>query len=106
MNIEKRAIQYQPSPDRPSTNTAPSGQPLVAHFDERDPADPHHWPAWKRYGVVVFASWLNVLVCIGASGYSTGADSVVESFGVSAEVATVGLSLYIVRACVTHCECS
>jgi hypothetical protein len=85
------------SPSAPSA--APSdAQPLLVTFKPGDRADPHQWPAWKRYGVVAFASWINVLVCIGASGYSTGAAGIQASFHVSAELVTLGLSLYVVRA--------
>lgn len=101
LDAEKGVAAHSEGP-RPSAEThSPSAgsptSPLVVRWDTKDPRDPHHWPAWKRYGVVTLASWLNVLVCIGASGYSTGAEGVMTSFGVSNEVATVGLSLYIVR---------
>ncbi len=63
-----------------------------------DPTDPRYWPNWKRYGVVGLASLLNNLVCICVSGYSTGVGQMQEEFGFSAEVGTVGLSLYIVSS--------
>jgi hypothetical protein len=28
-----------------------------------DPESPRSWPNWKRYGIAIFASWLNNLVC-------------------------------------------
>jgi hypothetical protein len=83
----------------PAQTTA-SGEPLLVRFEKGDALDPHQWPAWKRYWCVGFASWLNVLVCIGASGYSTGAVGIGESFGAAPEVVTLGLSLYVVRVAV------
>jgi hypothetical protein len=99
------------TPARASPSAPSDAQPLLVAFKPGDRADPHQWPAWKRYGVVAFASWINVLVCIGASGYSTGAAGIQASFHVSAEVVTLGLSLYVVRAAsgscsVAHGRCS
>lgn len=61
-----------------------------------DPRNPRNWPTWKRYAIVILASTLNNLVCICVSGYSTGVEQMQEEFGFSAEVGTVGLSLYVV----------
>lgn len=88
-DLEKGSIEHE----RHSPHEA--GTPLIVHFESGDNLDPHQWPAWKRYGTVAFASWLNVLVCIGASGYSTGSTEIAEEFGVSDEVVTLGLSLYV-----------
>ncbi|TYJ55740.1 hypothetical protein B9479_003516 [Cryptococcus floricola] len=60
-----------------------------------DPSDPRSWPNWKRYAIVGLASLLNNLVCLCVSGYSTGVKQMEEEFGFSAEVGTVGLSLYV-----------
>jgi hypothetical protein len=73
-------------------------RPYVVHFNPSDDkGDPRQWANWKRYAIVSYASWLNMCVCIGASGYSAGAVGIQKQFGVSNEVATVGLSLYVVR---------
>lgn len=85
-DLEKGSIEHE----RHSPHEA--GTPLIVHFESGDNLDPHQWPAWKRYGTVAFASWLNVLVCIGASGYSTGSTEIAEEFGVSDEVVTLGVS--------------
>jgi MFS family permease len=37
----------------------------------------------------------NVLTCLCAGGWSSGASYAAEEFGVSAEVATLGLSMYV-----------
>ncbi|ORY22829.1 putative polyamine transporter [Naematelia encephala] len=60
-----------------------------------DPASPRSWPNWKRYAVVGLASWLNNLVCICVSGYSTGVEQMQEELGFGSELGTLGLSLYI-----------
>lgn len=79
-----------------------------------DPSSPRSWPNWKRYGVVILASTLNNLVshmqqsstgrpltyqvCLCVSGYSTGVEQMQEEFGFSAEIGTLGLSLYVVSS--------
>ncbi|KAJ9115114.1 hypothetical protein QFC22_005444 [Naganishia vaughanmartiniae] len=60
-----------------------------------DPDNPRNWPKWKRYLVAGIASWLTIIVCSIASGYSTGAVYLNEEFGLSEEVGTLGLSLYV-----------
>ncbi|KAL8287493.1 hypothetical protein RQP46_003351 [Phenoliferia psychrophenolica] len=45
--------------------------------------------------IVILASSLNNLVCIGVSSYSTGIGQIVPEFDVSAEVAILGLTLFI-----------
>jgi len=60
-----------------------------------DKTNPRNWPNWKRYAVVGLAAWLNNMACLCVSGYSTGAEQLTEEFGVSAEIGTLGLSLFI-----------
>ncbi|KAK4702416.1 hypothetical protein P7C70_g3805, partial [Phenoliferia sp. Uapishka_3] len=60
-----------------------------------DPSSPRDWPKWKRYGIVLLASFLNNLVTIGVSSYSTGTTEIASEFNVSAEVAILGLTLFI-----------
>jgi hypothetical protein len=94
-NGDKPVHKHIEHPSSP-TQTTSSGEPLLVRFGSDDQSDPHQWPTWKRYWCVAFASWLNVLVCIGASGYSTGAEGIGKSFNVSEEIVTLGLSLYVV----------
>jgi hypothetical protein len=68
----------------------------IIRSTKEDKRNPRNYPKWKRYLIVGLASWLNNLVCLCVSGYSTGAGQIAEEFNVSAEVVTVGLSLYVV----------
>lgn len=47
-----------------------------------------------RY-ITFFASWLSVLTCLCAGGYSIASPSVQKVFDVSAEMGTLGLSMRI-----------
>jgi hypothetical protein len=96
MTFDTEKAQEKPSIST-TEYTERSDAPLLVRFEHGDANDPHQWPTWKRYWCVVFASWLNILVCIGASGYSTGATGIGKDFHASEEVVTLGLSLYVVR---------
>jgi multidrug resistance protein len=69
--------------------------PIFVTFSVHDPDNPREWPKWRKYYITCFASSLNVLTCLCAGGYSSASDDVVKIFGVSAEIATLGLSMYI-----------
>ncbi|KAG9950859.1 MFS general substrate transporter, partial [Aureobasidium melanogenum] len=64
-------------------------------FAPDDKDNPRNWSKAKRWYITCFASSLNVLTCLAAGGYSSGVGQLVEEFGVSDEVGTVGLSMYI-----------
>ncbi|KAH7059042.1 major facilitator superfamily domain-containing protein [Macrophomina phaseolina] len=70
-------------------------EPIYLTYAHGDKDNPRNWPNWKRWYITCFASMLNVLTCLCAGGYSSGQDALIEEFGVSAEVGTVGLSMYI-----------
>ncbi|KAK7703155.1 hypothetical protein SLS57_011038 [Botryosphaeria dothidea] len=70
-------------------------EPIYLAYAQHDRDNPRNWPNWKRWYITCFASMLNVLTCLCAGGYSSGQDELIEEFGVSAEVGTVGLSMYI-----------
>jgi hypothetical protein len=60
-----------------------------------DKDNPRNWSKAQKWYITCFASSLNVLTCLCAGGYSSGVGQLVEEFGVSDEVGTVGLSMYI-----------
>lgn len=68
---------------------------VLVGFEDGDMENPRNWSKAKRFFLVSFCSYLNVLVASQASAYSTGQTGVEETFGVSGEVATLGLSLYV-----------
>lgn len=69
--------------------------PIYVTFAKDDPENPRNFPRFKKWYITCFASWLNVITCLCAGGYSSAADDISEHFNVSAEVATLGLSMYI-----------
>lgn len=61
-----------------------------------NPAHPVHWPAWKRWSIAVFYSLLQVFVTMLSTDYVSVEFLVEERFGVNAQVATLGQSLFII----------
>lgn len=64
-------------------------------FPKDDPENPRNWPPWRKWSIVAAIIPIDLSVSWGASGYSPAEMLFGKDFGVSAEVATLGLSLYI-----------
>ncbi|KAG6356419.1 hypothetical protein INS49_015807 [Diaporthe citri] len=70
-------------------------EPVYLAYSFNDGDNPRNWPKWKKWYITSFVSMLNVLTCLCAGGYSSGKEQLTSTFGVSSEVGTVGLSMYI-----------
>ncbi|THX58981.1 major facilitator superfamily protein [Aureobasidium pullulans] len=57
--------------------------------------NPRNWPIWKKWAVVGAITLVDLSVSWGASGYSPATAKFEKDFGVSSEVGTLGLSLYV-----------
>ena len=64
-------------------------------FQPGDPANPRNWPEWRKWSIVGVIILIDLTVSWAASGYSPGSKQFSKDYDVSAEVATVGLSLYV-----------
>ena len=69
--------------------------PIFVTFNAHDPENPRDFPRWKKWYITCFVSGLNVISCLCAGGSSSAATQISEHFNVSAEIATLGLSMYI-----------
>jgi MFS family permease len=76
---------------------APSSIPTTATdwSGPDDPENPHNWPFLKKVYHSGVTAVLSFVVTYGSSTYSPGIQQVAEQFDVSKEVATLGLSLYV-----------
>jgi len=70
-------------------------RPMYVIFAPDDEENPRNWSTVKKWYITCFVSFLNVMTCLCAGGYSSGAPALVKEFGVSTEVGTLGLSMYI-----------
>lgn len=62
---------------------------------ENDPENPRNWPNWRKWSIVVSIVPIDLTVSWLASGFSPALTKFRDEFGVSSEVGTLGLSLYI-----------
>ena len=67
---------------------------LVA-FPTGDRANPRNWPLWRKWSIVSVIMLVDLTVSWAASGFSPAIMKFEEDWGVSSEVATLGLSLFI-----------
>ncbi|KAJ5037947.1 uncharacterized protein L3040_006823 [Drepanopeziza brunnea f. sp. 'multigermtubi'] len=83
--------QLSPSP----SNTSPSEPSHEPQFAPGHPSNPRNWPSWRKWSIVFAITLVDLSVSWGASGYAPAEKQMQAEFGVSAEVGTLGLSLYI-----------
>ncbi|WOO81607.1 Efflux pump radE [Vanrija pseudolonga] len=66
-DVEAGAVLTPPTPSSPPTPKAEERTPdgaIIVDWDENDPENPLHWPAWRKYmtvGVVVFITALTAM---------------------------------------------
>lgn len=64
-------------------------------FPPEDPENPRNWPSWRKWSIVIAIAAIDLTVSFAASGYSPASTKFAKDFGVSAEVATLGLSMTV-----------
>jgi len=69
--------------------------PVYLTFSKHDRDFPRNWSLARKWYITCFVSMLNVLTCLCAGGYSSGAELIKEEFHVSSIIVTLGLSMYI-----------
>ncbi|KAI9039329.1 MFS transporter [Aspergillus affinis] len=69
--------------------------PLLLTFGDGDRDNPRAWSKARKWYITLFVSMLNVVTCWCAGSISSGAPAIASEFGVSSEVTTLCLSLYV-----------
>ena len=64
-------------------------------FASNDSGNPRNWPAWRKWSIIAVIIPIDLSVSWGASGFSPAEMKFQEDFGLSTEVATLGLSLAV-----------
>ncbi|KAK3070095.1 hypothetical protein LTS18_000142, partial [Coniosporium uncinatum] len=67
----------------------------LAAFPLGDEADPRNWPSWRKWTLITAIMLVDLSVSWGASGFSPASTNFSEDMHVPAEVATLGLSVYV-----------
>ncbi|CZT20924.1 related to multidrug resistant protein [Ramularia collo-cygni] len=73
----------------------PNPQEHLVTFSPTDPKNPRNFPLWRKWSIIASITLIDLTVSFGASGYSPATENLISHFGVSAEVGTLGLSLYV-----------
>ncbi|THV86385.1 multidrug resistance protein-like protein [Aureobasidium pullulans] len=87
-------IKDEESSDDEEKNGA-KGKYLLIDFLENDPDNPLNWSTGKKCFVTFCLCFLTLSIYIGSAIYTSGLPFLTEAFGVSTEVVTIGLTLYV-----------
>lgn len=69
--------------------------PYVVTWIDNDPRNPMLYSATTKWAVTALVAIATLAVAFVSSAYSGGADEIIEQFGCSQEVYTLGLSLFV-----------
>ncbi|TGO26389.1 hypothetical protein BPAE_0060g00040 [Botrytis paeoniae] len=69
--------------------------PYVVEYIPNDRRDPMGFPMWKKWAITMLVGVATLAIAFISSGYSGGLEDVVREFEVSVEVATLGISLFV-----------
>lgn len=69
--------------------------PFLVEFLENDPRDPMNWPDSKKWYITLTVAIATLAVSFVSSAYTGAIDQILKEFGCSQEVATLGVSLFV-----------
>ncbi|KAG9664291.1 MFS general substrate transporter, partial [Aureobasidium melanogenum] len=87
-------IKEEESSDDEEKNGS-KGKYKLIEFREDDPDNPQNWSTFKKCFVTFNICFLTSSVYIGSAIYTSGLPFLTQAFGVSTEVITIGLTLYV-----------
>ena len=65
-------------------------------FTVGDPENPHNWPMWIKWSYTALFSIFVICAAYGSSCLATGLPTINKKFGVSTEVSTLTVSLFVI----------
>lgn len=81
---------------KPYPAPLPDREEYVVEFDgDNDPLHAQNWSTGKKLRNAAMLGWTTFLASFGSSIFSAATSSVAKVFGVSTEVGTLGVSLYV-----------
>lgn len=82
--------------ERPEDNSDEPIDPKTLDWDGPDDmANPHNWPAWKKWYSTMIIALLCLVVTMGSSLYVSGVPEIVVRYHVSQTLALAGLTFYL-----------
>ncbi|KAH7360570.1 major facilitator superfamily domain-containing protein [Rhexocercosporidium sp. MPI-PUGE-AT-0058] len=69
--------------------------PYVVEYIENDRRNPMLFPKWKKWMITLLVAVVTLAVAFVSSAYSGGIEGILSTFHVGTEVATLGISLFV-----------
>lgn len=69
--------------------------PYVVEFIPDDKRNPMRFPTWKKWAITLLVAFATLAVSFVSSAYTGGIQEMIEEFGTSEEVVTLGVSLFV-----------
>ncbi|KAI9880870.1 MAG: MFS siderochrome iron transporter 1 [Pleopsidium flavum] len=69
--------------------------PYLVEFIPDDPRNPMLFPMWKKWTLTILVAVATLAVAFVSSAYTGGISQIIEQFGASQEVVTLGVSLFV-----------
>jgi MFS family permease len=69
--------------------------PYIVEFLHNDPRNPRNFPIFGKWFITIFVAVATLGVTFDSSAYTGGIGKIIQQFGVSQEVATLGVSLFV-----------
>lgn len=69
--------------------------PFAVEYISGDRRNPMLFPQWKKWMITVLVAFATLAVAFVSSAYTGGIDQILSTFGISDEVATLGISLFV-----------
>ncbi|KIW92621.1 uncharacterized protein Z519_06468 [Cladophialophora bantiana CBS 173.52] len=69
--------------------------PHIVEFIPSDPRNPMNFPDWKKWALTLSVAFATLAVAFVSTAYTASIKQIIEAFGCSQEVATLGVSLFV-----------
>lgn len=90
--------------DYPYTGSGTEEDPYIVTWINNDPRNPMGWSPVTRWGIMMVVALCALMVSLCSSAYSGAPGDIMQEFGVSEEVYTLGISLFVLGFAV-GCVC-
>ncbi|KIW29240.1 uncharacterized protein PV07_05065 [Cladophialophora immunda] len=69
--------------------------PYIVEFIPGDPRNPMEFPDWKKWALTLTVAFATLAVAFVSTAYTASTKQLIEAFGCSQEVATLGVALFV-----------
>ena len=81
--------------NHPYKGSGTEDDPFIVEFIPHDPRNPLEFPDWKKWALTVTVAIATLAVAFVSTAYTGSIKQIIEAFGCSQEVATLGVSLFV-----------